>query len=97
MDGDTVILLVDLGFGITLTETVRLEKINAPELREGDTALRVKTRLRELLEGHKLHFLSVSYDRYHRSVGRITFADSDETRTISQILLDEGLVTPYVK
>lgn len=42
VDGDTVDLLVDLGFGITIKERFRLYGINAPESRTRDLEEKVK-------------------------------------------------------
>jgi len=35
-DADTITVVVDLGFGVTKTETFRLNRINAPEMRGED-------------------------------------------------------------
>jgi len=62
IDGDTVDGIIDLGFGISLKERVRLHGINAPEIRlqrsiknmkdrvaEKEKGLKAKSRLKELL------------------------------------------------
>lgn len=62
IDGDTVDGIIDLGFGISLKERIRIYGINAPEIRlqssikdikeryaEKDRGLKAKSRLKELL------------------------------------------------
>jgi micrococcal nuclease len=62
IDGDTVDGIIDLGFGISLKERVRLHGIDAPEIRlqrsiknmedrvaEKEKGLKAKSRLKELL------------------------------------------------
>jgi len=50
-DGDTVTAEIDLGFNITITEKLRLARINTPEVRgeERELGLISRDRLRELI------------------------------------------------
>lgn len=93
VDGDTVILTIDLGFDVFLHETVRLESIDAPER---FTAAGPKTteRLKALLANGILRLETSSFDKYHRAVGQLWIPG--EPRSVSQVLLDEGLARPYV-
>ena len=36
IDGDTMVVSIDLGFNLTLTQTIRVKGINAPEARTTD-------------------------------------------------------------
>ena len=54
IDGDTVVVLVDLGFDLHSKQTVRLYGINTPECRTRDkvekaAGLKAKARLKEML------------------------------------------------
>lgn len=40
IDGDTVKVLIDVGFDITVKQTVRLKGINTPELKSSDATIR---------------------------------------------------------
>lgn len=72
VDGDTLILLVDLGFKVHKEVTVRLARIDAPEIKsiEGKAS---KTFLEnKLKEGLLIHLTSKGIDGYGRSIGEIT-------------------------
>ena len=79
-DGDSLTLLVDLGFGMESKRKVRLLGINAPELRsrkkgkakqiEKQAAIEARDFLRSLLPtGTKVILWSVKMDVYGRSLG----------------------------
>jgi micrococcal nuclease len=42
IDGDTVEILIDLGFSITIKQTVRIKGINSPEIHTRDNAEKTK-------------------------------------------------------
>lgn len=90
IDGDTVRVFADLGFGIEFTVTVRLFGMNAPELKGPDRSLAIacKHRLEELLVSPLLYLESIKWDKYGRTVGRIYTADGTD---VSQVLVKFGL------
>jgi len=56
IDGDTAVLLIDLGFNVSTTQHVRFLGYNAPELhgRNASKAQAAKAELESLLSGRKL-------------------------------------------
>ncbi len=86
IDGDTVDGVIDLGFGIFLSERVRLLGIDAPEIRmqssiinyeerlaEKKRGLTAKSRLLELLKGLIIETKLLIRGKYGRVVGDIKY------------------------
>lgn len=91
VDGDTVILSVDLGFRVQHEISVRLARINAPE-RGQDGLDRAKLALCEILhEGAEVFLTTKKGDRYGRWIGEI----STEGENVSDLLLADGVVAIY--
>lgn len=103
VDGDTVDVDIDLGFGIVLTdERVRIMGIDTPESRTSDAVEKVfglasKHRLKELLEKEAV---LITYDdkngedmkgKFGRILGDFKCGD----KTVSQVLIEEGHAVPY--
>jgi micrococcal nuclease len=103
VDGDTVDVDIDLGFGIILTdERVRISGIDAPESRTSDPiekifGLAAKDRLKELL-GKKA--ILITYDdkngedmkgKFGRVLGDFKIND----KTVADILIEEGHAVAY--
>ena len=103
VDGDTVDVDIDLGFGIVLTdERVRIVGIDTPESRTSDKVEKVfglasKNRLKELLEKEAV---LITFDdkngedmkgKFGRVLGDFKCGDS----TVSQVLIEEGHAVPY--
>lgn len=101
LDGDTVKLDIDLGFGIWARKIVRLLGINAPEIR-GETreaGEKTKRRLVELIDQadddlHCRTFLDRA-DKYGRPLVQL-FPHADTDTTFNERLVMEGLATVYV-
>ena len=102
IDGDSVRLNTDCGFGITLTnQSCRIAKIDTAESRvnlkkypertaEKALGLQAKERLKELLAGDViLHCLE--RDKYGRLLGDLYV----EGVSVGDILVKEGLACPY--
>jgi micrococcal nuclease len=92
VDADTLALVLDLGWHITLTTNARVAGIDAPELStvEGKAA---RDFVRELLPvGAAVTFLSRSLDKYGRPLGSVTFADGMDLATV---LLQAGHAVTY--
>lgn len=107
IDGDTVDVHIDLGFGVWLkNERVRLEGIDAPEVRtrdleEKERGLSSKAFVeRTLPVGSKQRLKSVGFNgKYGRILGTFILYDSLEDRwtNLSEMLLAQGLAVPYGK
>lgn len=74
VDGDTVKLVVDMGFGVHVVETFRLLRINAPEMRtpEGPPA---RLALEVLTLGVKLRIKTTKREKYGRWLAEIFSAE----------------------
>jgi len=81
VDGDTVILDIDLGFYVTKQERVRLARINAPELNsqvpyQVRKAKSARAKAKKFAPEGSEVVLSTSkndIDRYSRYIGEITY------------------------
>lgn len=75
IDGDTIVLILDLGWHITLTVPCRVWGINCPEMNttEGRAA---RARAVELLPlGSRVMFVSRKLDKYGRPLGHVLLPD----------------------
>jgi micrococcal nuclease len=94
IDGDTAVVLVDLGFYVFITVHLRLFGINAPEM-HGETRLAgaaSKARLQELIEGKDILIESRALDKYGRTVAVVFLNDV----SINDQMVKEGLAVPYL-
>tara|TARA_R110000782_G_scaffold194969_1_gene284558 strand:+ start:639 stop:1094 length:456 start_codon:yes stop_codon:yes gene_type:complete len=104
IDGDTVDVDIDLGFGIILTdERVRIMGIDTPESRTRDKieklfGLASKKRLKELLSKQCVLKTEINKNgedmkgKFGRVLGDFVAADG---RMITDILIKEGYAVPY--
>ena len=101
IDGDTIVMTIDLGFHMQLTEPVRLFGINTPELDgpEADKAARAKAFTESLVLGQQLYVETHLY-KEREKYGRIlaTVFRMGDTISVNQKALgcrarrpDEGL------
>lgn len=91
VDGDTVHLVVDLGFCLTRTsQPYRLARIDAPEI---DTAagLTSKGKLAAYLAGKALKMDSFGPDKYGRWLIELYVQEEPAWRSANQWLLDNHL------
>ena len=103
VDGDTVDVDIDLGFGIVLTdERVRIMGIDTPESRTSDKVEKVfglasKARLKELLDEEAI--LITTEDEKGEDMkgkfGRILGDFRVGGRTVTEILIEEGHAVAY--
>jgi len=103
VDGDTVDVDIDLGFGIWLkNERVRIMGIDTPESRTSDTTekkfgLASKAKLKSLLS--KTGVLKTQVDKKGEDMkgkfGRILGDFVVGTKKVSEILCEEGYAVPY--
>ena len=105
VDGDTLHVVLDLGFEIYREEKIRLRGINAPEIAsaQGKKSL---SALKHILKNAPFVILkSTATDVYGRYVGDVFLADSktesnpqevaDKGIYLNQLLLDKKLVEPF--
>ena len=96
IDGDTVLLDIDLGFNITRQERIRLARINAPELRseipfQVRKAKHVRAVVKKLCPPDSLVFVTTSKnkkDMYARYIAEVHFNNIN----ISDYLLEQDCV-----
>jgi micrococcal nuclease len=104
VDGDTVDVDIDLGFGIVLTdERVRIMGIDTPESRTSNKVekifgLAAKNRLKELLGKTTILKTQIARDgedmrgKFGRVLGDFVAEDG---RLVTEILIEEGHCVPY--
>lgn len=90
-DGDTVTARIDLGFNVSVTEKLRLRRINAPEVRgsERPEGLVARDRLRERIY-RKDVIVSTIKDRKGK-YGRYLAEIEHNGENVSDWLVSEGL------
>jgi micrococcal nuclease len=99
IDGDTVDVDIDLGFGVTLSQRVRLKDINAPEIRtlnleEKSQGLAAKLWLeQELAKPGEWIIETTKEDKYGRLLGTLYLVG--EPVTVNERMLNEGIAKPY--
>ena len=100
IDGDTVDLDIDLGFGVTLSHRVRLKDVNAAETRtlnieEKTKGLAAKEWLKKEIsrEGEWI-IETTKEDKYGRILG--TLYHVGDPITLNERMLNEGIVEPYI-
>ena len=98
VDGDTIDVLIDLGFNIHTKKRVRIFGINTPESRTRDKVEKVKglaakARLKELLKVDKNKFKLISHGvgKFGRVLGDIELSAGNA----GDILVSEGHAYPY--
>ncbi|MEK9695796.1 MAG: thermonuclease family protein [Candidatus Poseidoniales archaeon] len=109
VDGDTVDVDIDLGFGIVLTdERVRIMGIDTPESRTSDKVEKVfglasKERLKQLLAKESILVTTIDKGgedmkgKFGRVLGdfKCYYAPEDREATVSEILIKEGHAVAY--
>ena len=84
IDGDTVIVSIDLGFNLALTQTIRIKGINAPEtrttnLKEKARGLAVKAFAETWLQDKPLLIKTTKNDKYGRMLGDFICVETGAT------------------
>lgn len=106
VDGDTVDVDIDLGFGVWLrNQRIRLKGIDTPESRTKDLAekahgLAAKSRLTELLPVNAKFKIKTSistndsdlHEKFGRILGEFILPGAD---TVNEILINEGYAVSY--
>lgn len=102
VDGDTLDVSVDLGFGISNILRLRLAEINTEELNDADMlkrakAVEAKNRVIEICaekgaDGVIVSTFKDKKEKYGRYLAKINFTDGS---CLNSILLEEGLAKRY--
>ncbi|NLE65303.1 MAG: hypothetical protein GX606_05260 [Elusimicrobia bacterium] len=91
VDGDTLLVEVDLGFGVCVKERLRLRGVDAPELKTSE-GVRAREFVWTLLpRGTKVLIRSYKTDIYGRFVVDLLHPGGDGGLFLNQELLDRGL------
>ena len=99
IDGDTIDLDIDLGFGITLSHRVRLKDINAAETKTLDLEEKAKGLVakewlkKELSREGEWIIETFKEDKYGRILGTLYLVG--DPVTINERMLNEGIAVPY--
>lgn len=93
IDGDTVVCEIDLGFNIFKTDHIRLNGIDAPEIREGEHALEAKKYLEQYLNQTLIIFTAKS-DKFGRYLGEF-YKEILDKKSINQEMIEKGLAKEY--
>ena len=96
VDGDTLDLLIDLGFDLTLKQRVRLLYVDTPELRSRDLEEKVAARaakvfVEEVVKDSDITVNTTKADSFGRYLAEI-FVNG---QSLNQRLLDEGFAKKY--
>lgn len=104
-DGDTITVVLDLGFHTYMKHAVRLEGVDTPELRGGDEPRRALARMArdeaarwlEAGIGNGLYFHCTAFaGKYGRPIGDfLARRDDGGTIKLSEHLIAERLGVPY--
>lgn len=103
IDGDSIRLLVDVGFRMYKEVDVRINGVDTPEIR-GDNkheGIRVANYVRALLETWEISdryllLVSLDLDKYGRVLGDVISACHDgTTESLAENLLENGFAKPY--
>ena len=90
-DGDTVTARIDLGFNVSITEKLRLDGINTPEVRGSERPLGLisRDRLRDKILGREVivKTLKDKKGKYGRYIAEIMY----QGESVNHWLVSEGL------
>lgn len=98
VDGDTIDVVIDLGFSIFIKSRIRLAGVNAPETRtldanEKSKGLNAKEWLTKELESQDIVIKTVKEEKYGRMLGYLY--TKNHSLTINERMILEGLAVKY--
>lgn len=100
IDGDTIDVVIDVGFYISLTQRVRLKDIDAAETRTKDFAEKAEGLMakewleRELAKEGEWIIETTKDDKYGRILGTLYLVG--EPVTVNERMLNDGIARPYM-
>ena len=93
-DGDTITVSVDMGFHITQTMSVRLARINSPEVRGGSSTegLEARDYLRSILLGKKVTLVTYKdgKEKYGRYLADIYLGEPRVFNCVNDMMVAKG-------
>lgn len=92
-DADTIWLLVELGFGISTKQHVRLRGIDAPEITTRDGQIAKRFIERELKKASSITITSTKSDKYDRYLADVFYVKKGKEFFLNNELLKRGLAT----
>ncbi len=97
IDGDTIVVDIDLGFRVRSKQILRLAGINAPELSSPDVqvhnaAVAAQCYLASLVRDQDLIVRTEKTEKYGRWLAWITNASNLD---VNQAMIDAGVAVPY--
>lgn len=100
VDGDTVVVQVDLGFSVKVDIKFRLSSINTPELRgdQKEKGLAAKAEVERLLSLGQVTVQSekpVKADKYGRWLGTFFVQQGDVSTNVNETLIASGFAELY--
>ncbi len=93
IDGDTVDLVIDLGFKMTTEQRIRLARINTPEKGQSGCTEATAKLMAMLPTGTAVMVTTAKSDLYGRYIGEI---HANGIPDVGQVMLDCGLAKAYV-
>jgi endonuclease YncB( thermonuclease family) len=98
IDGDTAVLLIDLGFDVRTRQHVRFKGYNAPELRKAHAAdgIRAKAELETLLSGKQLVITTtqVFQQTFARYLAEVYVTNASGIVSVSEHMTKSGFNVP---
>lgn len=101
VDGDTIDVTIDLGFGISQKQRVRMHGINTPELHSTDVmerraAVSAKSFLEEQTVNKRVKLRSVkSKDKYGRYLAEVWPAEGIAAESVNDMMIRVGLAKSW--
>ena len=98
IDGDTIEVVIELGFGLVLKKRLRLLRVNTSELKSDDPAekskaVKAKDALTKLLLNKEVKIHSEKFDSFGRYLAEVWIDDLN----VNDWLLQNDLAKPYQK
>ena len=97
-DGDTITVSVDMGFHITQTMSVRLARINSPEVRGGSSTegLEARDYLRSILLGKKVTLVTYKdgKEKYGRYLADVYLGEPRVFNCVNDMMVAKGFAQP---
>ena len=97
IDGDTVVVAVDLGFRIVRTIKIRFAGIDSYELKDKNNlekALAAKKYLEETILNKEVMLKSLKPGKYHDRYIAFIYLDNNR-KSVNDIMVEKGLVKSY--
>ena len=92
IDGDTLWVVLDLGFNLQYKAELRLDGIDTPEKNTHEGMI-VKQKVLNWLKDKRLKVVSKELDKYGRSLSEVI--DIDKNQSLNSYLLENGFARKY--